>query len=197
MADTTTVVEGKVKYRDGRKWKPRWCVLKKPSPVAGKLLLLLLYKDVKEAIKDGCKPKSCFPIEHFYGLQSGFTYEKENNIMAIICQKQITLFSFENREDLIQFEIKIRRSLGEGNFHIFSEHQFPVRVHKMPSNSKLPQDLIRMHIQGQKFCLTSNVPPKILQCWQISDLRRFGTVEGKFLFEGGSRCNKGKYSGAL
>ncbi|KAK7507428.1 hypothetical protein BaRGS_00001363 [Batillaria attramentaria] len=34
MADATTVVEGKVKYREGKKWKSRWCVLKKPSPVA-------------------------------------------------------------------------------------------------------------------------------------------------------------------
>ena len=81
MADATTVVEGKVKYRDGKKvnhhelsihlatiekfnlfctlslqlilmyfflgffifqWKSRWCVLKKPSPVAGKFWIFLL-----------------------------------------------------------------------------------------------------------------------------------------------------------
>ncbi|XP_050391390.2 uncharacterized protein LOC126810400 isoform X2 [Patella vulgata] len=183
MADTTTVVEGKVKYRDGRKWKQRWCVLKKPSPVADRLQVLL-YKDVKDAIKDGSKPKSCFPIESFFGLQSGFSYDKENNALAIICQKQVTLFSFENREDLINFEIKIRKSLGE-------ERQFSVQVAKMPSHSKLPHDFIQMLIHGQKFCLISQVPPKILQSWHISDLRRFGTVDGKFLFEGGSRCNKG------
>nr|XP_036860314.1 protein Dok-7-like [Manis javanica] len=29
------LVEGQVKLRDGKKWKSRWLVLRKPSPVAG------------------------------------------------------------------------------------------------------------------------------------------------------------------
>ncbi|XP_052321030.1 LOW QUALITY PROTEIN: protein Dok-7-like [Oncorhynchus keta] len=31
----TVVVEGQVKFRDGKKWKSRWVALRKPSPVAG------------------------------------------------------------------------------------------------------------------------------------------------------------------
>ncbi|KAL1123045.1 hypothetical protein AAG570_002133 [Ranatra chinensis] len=34
MADTNTVIEGTVKFRDGKKWKSRWCVMRKLSPVA-------------------------------------------------------------------------------------------------------------------------------------------------------------------
>ncbi|XP_032542085.1 protein Dok-7 [Chiroxiphia lanceolata] len=38
MTDSV-VVEGHVKLRDGKKWKSRWLVLRKPSPVAVLLLL--------------------------------------------------------------------------------------------------------------------------------------------------------------
>ncbi|GFV02892.1 hypothetical protein TNCV_3610211 [Trichonephila clavipes] len=34
MADPQTVIEGTLKYRDNKKWKPRWCVIRKLSPVA-------------------------------------------------------------------------------------------------------------------------------------------------------------------
>ncbi|KAL5018490.1 hypothetical protein ScPMuIL_004212 [Solemya velum] len=182
MADANTVVEGRVKYRDGKKWKLRWCVIKKPSPVADRLQVLL-FKDVRDVIRGG-HPKSNFPLEGFYGLEAGLNFDKESIVLAIICQKVVTLLAFESREYLIQFEIKIRRSLGE-------EHQFPVRIAKVPLHSKLPLELVHLHIHGQKFALTSYVPPKILMSWQISDLRRFGMVDSHFCFEGGSRCGKG------
>lgn len=76
-------------------------------------LSVQLYKvDVKDVHKR--QPKANFNIEGFFGLETGFSYDKETNVLAIVCQKQVTLFSFENRDNLIQFEIKIRRSLGEG-----------------------------------------------------------------------------------
>ncbi|KAF8796304.1 hypothetical protein HNY73_000692 [Argiope bruennichi] len=37
MADPQTVIEGTLKYRDNKKWKPRWCVIRKLSPVAGNM----------------------------------------------------------------------------------------------------------------------------------------------------------------
>lgn len=79
------------------------------------------------------------------------------------------------------------------NLTVISEDQYSVRIYKVPNSSKLPLERVRMHIHGQKFCFTSHSPPKILAAWQISDLRRFGMVEGKFVFEGGSRCGKGDY----
>ncbi|KAL8604222.1 hypothetical protein ACOMHN_014790 [Nucella lapillus] len=112
MADATTVVEGKVKYRDGKKWKCRWCVLKKPSPVADQLQLVL-YKDVHEALRAGGKVKSQFPLEGYYGLESGFSLDRETNVLAVLCVKQVTLLAFHTREYLIQFEVKIRRSMGQ------------------------------------------------------------------------------------
>ena len=77
-------------------------------------LIVYLFKDVKDSVK-GASPKSHFPLDGFYGLESGICFDKETSVLAIICQKVITLLAFESRETLIQFEIKIRRSLGEGN----------------------------------------------------------------------------------
>ncbi|XP_060080120.1 uncharacterized protein LOC132559511 [Ylistrum balloti] len=184
MADVNSVVEEKVKFRDGKKWKARWCVLKKPSPVADRMQVLL-YKCVKDAIK-GESAKHDFYLEDFYGLETGFSQDKENNVLAIICQKQITTFAFENRETLIKFEVKIRTAIGE-------ENQFPLHVYlkRVPPQSKLPLEKMRMHIHGPKFCLTQHSPPKMVASWIISDLRKFGKLDGKFVFEGGSRCGKG------
>ncbi|XP_041364273.1 LOW QUALITY PROTEIN: uncharacterized protein LOC121379688 [Gigantopelta aegis] len=186
MADATAVVEGRIKFRDGKKWKRRWCAMRKPSPVADRLQVLL-YKDVKEAMREGGKPKRTCLLEGFYGLESDFDFDHQEYVMAIICQKQVVLMAFESNEDMIQFHVQIRRSLGE-------EHQFPVQIAKVPSNSKLPLQSVKLLIHGQRFCFTvhtCHTPPRILQTWQISDLRRFGSVDGKFCFEGGSKCGKG------
>ncbi|GAB1598049.1 uncharacterized protein LOC115218370 isoform X1 [Argonauta hians] len=182
MADMNIIADGRVKYRDGKKWKLRWCAVRMPSPVADRLQVYL-YKDTKDALKEG-NAKNTFPLEGFYGIESGFSYEKEDNVMAIICQKSVILMSFESRELMIHFELRIRRCLGE-------EHQFRVRILKVPQGSKLPLENVRMHIHHDKFCLAAFIPPKMLQSWRIHDLRRFGVVEGKFVFEGGSRCRKG------
>lgn len=80
------------------------------------------------------------------------------------------------------------------SFSFVAEDQFKVQVTNVPNNSKLPLDVLRMHIHRQKFCLTNGAPPKVLAIWQISDLRKFGVVDKKFIFEGGSNCGKGKSS---
>ncbi|CAL1543176.1 unnamed protein product, partial [Lymnaea stagnalis] len=183
MAAATTVVEGKIKFREGKKWKPRWCVLKKPSPVADQLQVVL-FKDVNEVVKDDPKPKSVFALDSFFGLDSGFPFDRETNVLAIICQKQVHLMAFDLSEKMIEFEIRIRQSLGE-------ENQFPVTVVKAPSNSRLPKEQVRMMIHDLRFCLIAQAPPKILLSWNIEDLRRFGATDGKFCFEGGTRCGKG------
>lgn len=75
-------------------------------------LQVLLFKEVKDATKGG-QPKQEFYVEGYYGLEI-VKFDKESNVLCVVCQKQVTLFAFENREKLIQFEIKIRKALGEG-----------------------------------------------------------------------------------
>ncbi|XP_076458101.1 LOW QUALITY PROTEIN: uncharacterized protein LOC143291866 [Babylonia areolata] len=184
MADATTVVEGKVKYREGKKWKSRWCVLKKPSPVADRLQLVF-YKDVQEALKAGGKVKAAFSLDGYCGLESGFQVDREEHVLALLCLRQVTLLAFQAREDLVQFEVKIRRCLGQ-------DYQYPVRLVKAPSGSRLPQEEgVKLVIHGTQLCLSAHTPPRILQCWNIADLRRYGVVDGMFCFDGGSRCGKG------
>ena len=73
-----------------------------------------------------------------------------------------------------------------------SDHQFPVNLVKYPSGSKIPKDNLRLFIHRSNFCLLCSSPPKVLISWNISDLRRYGIRDGKFCFEGGSKCGKGK-----
>ena len=52
---------------------------------------------------------------------------------------------------------------------------------------------VKIHVQNRRFSLTSGVPPKLVNSWNFNDLRRFGPLEnGRFCFEGGSRCGKGE-----
>lgn len=73
-----------------------------------------------------------------------------------------------------------------------SEQQYLVQVVLVPPKSKLPCGPARLHLQDYSFSLVSGVPPKLLGIWPIKELRRFGVVDGKFCFEGGSHCGKGK-----
>ena len=52
---------------------------------------------------------------------------------------------------------------------------------------------VKIHVQNRRFSLTAGVPPKLVNSWNFNDLRRFGPLEnGRFCFEGGSRCGKGE-----
>lgn len=74
---------------------------------------------------------------------------------------------------------------------VFLEHQFLVQIAHVPVKSKLASGPARLHLLDYMFCLTAGVPPKLLGIWPLRELRRFGVVDGKFCFEGGSRCGKG------
>ncbi|KAJ8926367.1 hypothetical protein NQ314_021274 [Rhamnusium bicolor] len=69
---------------------------------------------------------------------------------------------------------------------------FLVLVSSAPPKSRLPPGPARLHVQERGFCLTTGVPPRVAGQWLISNLRRYGVVEGRFCFEGGSRCIKGE-----
>uniref|UniRef100_A0A1B6LXP4 Uncharacterized protein n=1 Tax=Graphocephala atropunctata TaxID=36148 RepID=A0A1B6LXP4_9HEMI len=181
--DTNTIIEGTVKFRDGKKWKSRWCVVRKLSPVAD-CIHLQLYRDSKERYKQG-QTKASLSLENFLGIQSGFTLDKESNTLAIICPEVIVVLAFDTREHLMQWQVKISANLGEGD-------QFLVQISSAPARAKLAPGPARLLIQEFQFCLTVGVPPRLIAFWQIQQLRRFGVVEGKFCFEGGSRCGRGE-----
>uniref|UniRef100_A0A0E4C764 Insulin receptor substrate 1 n=1 Tax=Anopheles gambiae TaxID=7165 RepID=A0A0E4C764_ANOGA len=183
MVDISSIIEGTVKFRDGKKWKSRWCVMRKLSPVAD-CLHLQLYRDSKDRYKNG-QTKASLSLQHFLGVESGFTLDKESNTIAIICQDVIVVLAFDTRERLIQWQVKISNNLGD-------DLQYLVLVSSAPPKAKLSTGPARMHIQDHRFCLTTGVPPRLTGLWQIEHLRRYGVVDNRFCFEGGSSCGKGE-----
>ncbi|KAL5244544.1 hypothetical protein ACI65C_011954 [Semiaphis heraclei] len=183
MTDSNTVIEGTVKFRDGKKWKSRWCVMRKLSPVAD-CLHLQLYRDSKDRYKHG-QTKASLSLQHFLGVESGFTLDKESNTIAIICQDVTVVLAFDTRERLIQWQVKISSNLGD-------DQQFLIQISSCPPKSKISAGPARLHVQDLRFSMTTGVPPRLAGVWEIRHLRKYGVIENRFCYEGGSRCGKGE-----
>lgn len=183
MVDNSCIIEGNVKFRDGKKWKSRWCVMRKLSPVAD-CMHLQLYGDSKDRFKNA-HTKASLSLQHFLGVQSGFTLDKESNTIAIICRDIIVVLAFDTRERLIQWQVKISNNLGE-------DRQFLVLISTAASKGKLSNGPAHLRVQNYRFCITVGIPPRLVGIWKIVHLRKYGVVDGRFCFEGGSRCDRGE-----
>ncbi|PKU43004.1 protein dok-7 [Limosa lapponica baueri] len=193
MTDSV-VVEGHVKLRDGKKWKSRWLVLRKPSPVAD-CLLMLVYKDKSERAK-GHKERSSMTLEDICGLDPGLSYEGLNHTLAIICLSQVVMLGFENKETMYAWDVRIRYSLGEGEVEVIPGikesglektveliHRFQVFV---APGTKLESGPATLHFCNDILVLAKDLPPSVMGQWKLSDLRRYGAVPNGFIFEGGT-----------
>lgn len=85
-------------------------------------LHLQLYGDSKDRFKQG-QTKASISLQHFLGIQSGFTIDKESNTIAIMCQDVNVVLAFDTRESLIHWQVKISNNLGEGRL-------FSIILHK-------------------------------------------------------------------
>ncbi|XP_055988821.1 protein Dok-7 isoform X2 [Sorex fumeus] len=175
------LVEGQVKLRDGKKWKSRWLVLRKPSPVAD-CLQLLAYKDRSDRAK-GLRERSSVTLEAICGLEPGLAFEGLAHTLAIVCLPQAVMLGFDSREAMCAWDARIRYALGE-------VHRFPVTV---APGTKLESGPATLHLCNDALALARDVPPVVGGQWRLSDLRRYGAVPGGFIFEGGTRC--GYYPG--
>lgn len=73
-----------------------------------------------------------------------------------------------------------------------TDQQFLILISTAPSKAKLTNGPAHLHIQDRRFCITVGIPPRLVGIWEIGHLRRYGVVEGRFCFEGGSRCGRGE-----
>ncbi|XP_075588920.1 uncharacterized protein LOC124496843 isoform X2 [Dermatophagoides farinae] len=166
----------------------------------------MMYKNFKEKMKyfqssssssSAMKLKPIFELEHYLGIESGFVHDRESNTMAIICIEQTILLAFETREILLQWQTKLQE-------HFCKERHFIVQVVNVPNNghntitsnhhhhqNKIKCGSARLLLQDSIFCLVTGIPPSLMCYWSIKQLRRFGLIDGKFCFEGGSQCGKG------
>ncbi|UXI14521.1 Ankyrin-2 [Sarcoptes scabiei] len=209
---THIILEGSIKILDEkRKWKTRWTMIQKLSPIAN-CLQMIMYKSFKEKLKN-FPPKSIFELEHYLGIESGFHCEKESNTIALILRNRIILLAFETREILNQWQSKLQEHFGR-------EQHFAVNIVSVPnpsksengnlkilnnisntnnanhssvgSNQKLICGPARLLLKNYEFCLIRGTAPRLsFQHWIIKQLRRFGVIDLKFCFEGGSQCGDG------
>lgn len=175
MTDSV-VVEGYARLRDGKKWKTRWIVLRKPSPVAD-CLVLLVYKDKTERAQ-GNRERASVTLEEICGLETGQCFEGVTFTLTVLCLNQCALLGFDTKEALLGWEARLRYSLGE-------VHRFFVAV--LPG-TKLETGPATLHLCNNLLALARDVPPVIIGHWNLPDLRRYGPVPNGFVFEGGTRC---------
>ncbi|XP_034835002.1 uncharacterized protein [Maniola hyperantus] len=185
MADDNTIIEGTVKFRDGKKWKSRWCVMRKLSPVAD-CVHLQVYRDSR-ARCGGAASKASLSLQRYLGCEAGFTLDKHSHTLALLCQDFTAVLAFETRERLMQWQVKVSAQLGDAR-------QYLVLLGSSGDSGarRLAAGPARLHLHERRFALTSGVPPRLLGVWEIAHLRRYGVVEGRFCFEGGSHCGKGE-----
>ncbi|KAF9790158.1 hypothetical protein SFRURICE_020896 [Spodoptera frugiperda] len=169
-------------------WKSRWCVMRKLSPVAD-CVHLQLYRDSKARCA-GAASKASLSLQHYLGSEAGFTLDKHSNTLALVCRDLVAILAFETRERLIQWQVKVGAHLGEPRHYL-------VLVGGAggaggAGNKRLPAGPARLHLHERRFALTAGVPPRLLGIWELPHLRRYGVVEGRFCFEGGSHCGKGE-----
>ncbi|XP_044202237.1 protein Dok-7-like isoform X2 [Thunnus albacares] len=178
MTDTV-VAEGQVKFRDGKKWKTRWVVLRKPSPVAD-CLSLLVYKEKKKGKEksSGHKERLNVTLEGICGVEPGTGYDGVSYTLSILCLAHTLVLGFHSREALLAWDARIRYSLGE-------VHRFSVNVEP---GTKLESGPASLHLCNNLLVLTRGLPPVVIGHWKLSALRRYGAVPNGFVFEGGTRC---------
>ncbi|XP_033944880.1 protein Dok-7 isoform X1 [Pseudochaenichthys georgianus] len=181
MTDTV-VAEGQVKFRDGKKWKSRCVVLRKPSPVAD-CLSLLVYKEKKKKKGkrengSGHKERLNVTLEGICGVEPGPGYDGVSYSLSILCLTHTLVLGFNSREALLAWDTRIRYSLGE-------VHRLCVNVEP---GTKLESGPASLHLCNDLLVLTRGVPPVIIGHWKLSALRRYGAVPNGFVFEGGTRC---------
>ncbi|XP_023202603.1 protein Dok-7 isoform X2 [Xiphophorus maculatus] len=172
----SVVVEGYARLREGKKWRTRWLVFRKPSPVAD-CLVLVVFKDKSDKLQSN-RERASFTLEEICGLEPGQWYEGAAFTLAILCLNQVALLGFDSREALQAWELRLRYGLGE-------VHRFSVGV--LPG-TKLEGGPATLHLCNNLLALVRDFPPVIIGHWNLPDLRRYGPVPNGFVFEGGTRC---------
>uniref|UniRef100_A0A3P9LDE2 Docking protein 7 n=1 Tax=Oryzias latipes TaxID=8090 RepID=A0A3P9LDE2_ORYLA len=170
MTDTV-VAEGQVKFRDGKKWKTRWVVLHKPSPVAGMSPHLPLVKRRKSSRRKEKLSDVC-------GVEPGPGFDGVSYTLSILCLAHTPVLGFSSWDALLAWDANIRYSLGD-------VYRFCVTVE---AGTKLESGPASLHLCNNLLVLSRGLPPTVIGHWKLSALRQYGAVPHGFVFEGGTRC---------
>lgn len=126
---------------------------------------LQFYKNSSERYKNG-PTKASLSLQHFLGIETGFTFDKESNTLAILCEDVIVILAFDTREVLMQWQVKISSNLGD-------DIQYLVLVASATTKVKIAAGPARLHIQNHRFCITTGIPPRLSGIWHFNHLRYY------------------------
>lgn len=157
MGELSPVIEGHVKYREGKKWKPRYARIIRLSPVADSLTLQL-WRDGREAERGVPSTKGSVNLNDYIGAEVGFNLDKEANTIALIFREMIHILALDDRETLMKWQVRLGHQLEEGQ-------QFPVHLVTAPKKARLGPGPMRIHLQNLRFSLTQGVPPALINTW--------------------------------
>lgn len=121
-------------------------------------LYLQLYRDSKDRYKQG-HTKASLSLQQFLGLETGFTLDKESNTVAILCQDVVVVLAFDNRERLMQWQVKLSAHLSDGP-------HFLVQLYSAPTKAKLASGPARLHVQVRKSIFSLSVFVYVKLDWQ-------------------------------
>ena len=76
-------------------------------------LHISFFKDASDQKKNNPE-KSSIALEDFHGIDSGFSFDREHHVIAIVCEKHVAVLAFQSRQSLLKWEVAIRSHLGEG-----------------------------------------------------------------------------------
>ncbi|KAH9389950.1 Protein Dok-7 [Tyrophagus putrescentiae] len=118
------LLEGTIKFRDNKKWKARWAVVCKLSPVAD-CLHVNLYSSYNDKIRNVLPKRTIFLQSAAYlGIESGFTLQNESNTLAIVCRDATLVIALETREIMHQWQTKLQYQFCKGmGLHVLYSNQ--------------------------------------------------------------------------
>ncbi|XP_072165586.1 uncharacterized protein [Diadema setosum] len=191
MADTrSTLLECSVKIRQGRKWKSRWCVLTRQSPVSEEVILRF-YKDQNALLmnKELSREHVCVSPHNYCGLEYGLRYPKNVYVLTIILMDSVILLSFPTHERLLDWYHKIKHTVPAAPVAEFKSRVI------LPRKGKMPAGQASLYFYSNHFAITPDTPLRLIGAWNLSMVIRYGTFEGGFAFV--VRSNKGSVNHLL
>lgn len=66
-----------------------------------------------------------------------------------------------------------------------TDQQFLIQITSAPPKAKIASGPARLHIQDQRFCITTGVPPRLIGFWEIGQLRWVSAAGLWFLWSSG------------
>ena len=73
---------------------------------------ILLYRSTRTASCGGDE-KTNISLEDYFGMQTGFSLDREHHVLALICQRHVTFLAFDNDRELDFFRISIEENTGK------------------------------------------------------------------------------------